>query len=136
MITLCDVIRRADPPFPCYIQLAFVACSGPVVPCHPNMIAMGHGTGIKAGDAVAAGCQSCHHEIDNGKTLTREQSQWYQMRGFMRTYLEAVRRGCITFSVDGKPVHSKKLSELPVMGKSKIVPRSKTAKSVRQSTKG
>jgi len=135
MITLCDVIKQADPPFPCHLQVVGVKCTGQVVPCHPNSIAYaGKGLGIKGGDAVAAGCQACHHEIDNGKRLTRVEAQWYQMRGFMLTYLEAVRRGCVTFSVGGKPA-SRKVAELPVMG-SKIVPRPKTAKSVRQATKG
>ena len=125
MITLCDVIKQADPPFPCFIAVAGVVCKGQVVPCHGNASWLGKGTGIKAGDAVAAGCQACHHEIDNGKRLTRAEAQWYQMRGFMRTYLEAVRRGCVTFSVGGKPA-SRKVAELSVMGKSKIEPRPKT----------
>lgn len=124
MITLCDVIKQADPPFPCMVRVAGVVCTGQVVPAHPNRQDLGKGTGIKAGDAVAAACWACHHEIDNGKRLTRDEAQWYQMRGFMRTYLEAVRRGCVTFSVGGKP-DRRKVAELPVMG-SKIVPRPKT----------
>ena len=43
---------------------------------HSNMAQHGKGRGIKASDEyTAALCMSCHYEIDQGKTLSKEQRQ-------------------------------------------------------------
>ena len=45
---------------------------GTVVACHSNQLRDGKGTGIKSHDyRVAYMCNRCHHEIDNGKDLSR-----------------------------------------------------------------
>jgi hypothetical protein len=48
--------------------------NGEVVMAHSNQLRDGKGTGIKAHDyRVAAMCNDCHYEIDNGTWLSREQ---------------------------------------------------------------
>jgi hypothetical protein len=42
--------------------------------CHSNQLRHGKGKGIKAHDwAIASLCYKCHHEIDQGNKLTKEQ---------------------------------------------------------------
>ena len=46
----------------------------------------GKGMGIKVSDAlVAAMCHSCHTELDNGKTLTREERRAMWNRAYVGT---------------------------------------------------
>lgn len=45
-----------------------------MVPCHSNQGKHGKGMGIKASDKFTVpGCHACHHEIDQGMRLTREE---------------------------------------------------------------
>lgn len=47
---------------------------GTVVAAHSNQQIDGKGTGIKAHDyRIAFICNQCHHEIDNGRNLTRSE---------------------------------------------------------------
>lgn len=47
---------------------------GTVVAAHSNQLRDGKGKGIKAHDyRIAALCYKCHMEIDQGKTLTKQQ---------------------------------------------------------------
>jgi hypothetical protein len=47
---------------------------GPCVACHSNQAKHGKGRSVKAHDCfIAFGCDHCHREIDQGKTLSREQ---------------------------------------------------------------
>lgn len=56
---------------------------GTVCAAHRNE---GKGMGLKVSDAlVAALCHVCHHEIDNGKTFTREQRREYWAKAYIRT---------------------------------------------------
>lgn len=64
---------------PCQIELEGCLVR-PAVPCHGNGPGTGKGMGIKAHDCfIAAGCTiavgraGCHHEIDDGKKLSREE---------------------------------------------------------------
>jgi hypothetical protein len=42
--------------------------------CHSNQLRHGKGKGIKAHDwAIASLCYKCHHDIDQGNKLTKEQ---------------------------------------------------------------
>ena len=52
---------------------------GTIVAAHSNEGAHGKGRGIKASDEfVAALCQKCHYEVDQGKMSKQEKSQmWY-----------------------------------------------------------
>lgn len=46
---------------------------GTVCAAHSNQLRDGKGTGIKASDAMVASlCSICHHELDNGKALSKE----------------------------------------------------------------
>lgn len=59
---------------PCYLRVPGVQCAGlkTVVPCHSNQGVHGKGGGLKAYDIYTVpGCMHCHHEIDQGKRLTR-----------------------------------------------------------------
>ena len=78
---LLDAVRE----LPCQLQVVGVCQGGPCVPCHLNMQAFDKGLGHKAMDVPAAGCAPCHHEVDDGKTLSREDRQFYLMRGALRT---------------------------------------------------
>ena len=60
----------------CYLMLPHVHVHDPetVVPAHSNQARHGKGIGIKAGDIYTVpACHACHAEIDQGKTMTREQ---------------------------------------------------------------
>lgn len=47
---------------------------GTVCAAHSNQQRDGKGTGIKASDAMIASlCSKCHHELDNGKDLSKEE---------------------------------------------------------------
>lgn len=57
----------------CYLKIQGVGCEGPVVPCHSNQQEHGKGMGIKADDwYTVPGCRACHHELDQGKNLSKE----------------------------------------------------------------
>ena len=65
-------------------------------PAHANMEAAGKGMGIKADDTcIAAACHPCHVELDQGKNLSRDERQWYWLRGYMRTMRAFFQRGWI-----------------------------------------
>ena len=47
---------------------------GTVCAAHSNQQRDGKGTGIKASDAMVASlCSKCHHELDNGKDLSKDE---------------------------------------------------------------
>ena len=49
---------------------------GTTVAAHSNQLRHGKGMGIKASDQyVAFLCFSCHHELDQGRSLSKEQRQ-------------------------------------------------------------
>ncbi len=61
----------------CYLQ--FEGCQGwPTVPAHSNRQEDGRGLGYKSHDyATVPACQSCHYELDAGKTDRAEkQIRW------------------------------------------------------------
>ncbi|MBX9609709.1 MAG: DUF1364 domain-containing protein [Gammaproteobacteria bacterium] len=86
-----EVVRE----LPCQLNVAGVKNCGehPSVLCHLNMLSMGKGTGIKAHDVGAAGCPACHFEVDQGKRLSREDRQFYLLRGTARTVALLMTRG-------------------------------------------
>lgn len=59
--------------FPCLLRLP--CCEGGVgEPAHSNQSQHGKGGGIKAHDCFTVpACRSCHRELDQGRTMTREE---------------------------------------------------------------
>lgn len=80
---------------PCTINLP--CCEGGVgEPAHSNQSRHGKGGSIKAHDCFfASGCRSCHREIDQGITMSREEKFDAWQRAHERTMLELWRRGLI-----------------------------------------
>lgn len=65
-------------------------------PCHSNQSRHGKGGALKAHDCFfASGCRACHRELDQGKTMTREEKSEAWQRAHERTVLELWRRGLI-----------------------------------------
>ena len=56
----------------------------------------GKGMGMKVGDHMTAAlCPACHHEIDNGKHLNRDERRARMDRAIVLTLGELVRRGLV-----------------------------------------
>ncbi|EAT6751328.1 hypothetical protein NUX59_004318 [Salmonella enterica] len=56
----------------------------------------GKGMGIKADDcATAAICFTCHSEIDNGKSLSRDERRQLMDRAIVLTIIQIARRGLV-----------------------------------------
>ncbi|MDK1186568.1 MULTISPECIES: hypothetical protein [Cronobacter] len=54
----------------------------------------GKGTGLKVDDSLTAAlCVDCHHAIDNGRELTREERRALMDRAIVLTLCELTRRG-------------------------------------------
>lgn len=60
-------------------------------PCHGPKSILGGGMGHKPDDIFAAGCHPCHVEVDQGKRLSRDDRQFYLLRGIARTWAELMR---------------------------------------------
>lgn len=80
----------------CQIQIPDV-CTGyspeGCEPAHGPRSMLDGGGALKSSDVFAAGCHACHIEIDQGKRLSREDRQWYWLRGMARTWALLVRTG-------------------------------------------
>lgn len=92
-MTRSKPLRELVREIPCTVQLP--NCEGmPTCGAHLNEQEFGKGMSMKADDvAIAAACNACHTEIDNGKALSREERQWYMRRACIRTHVELWRRG-------------------------------------------
>jgi hypothetical protein len=56
----------------------------------------GKGMGMKVDDcATAALCPSCHHDIDNGKGLSREDRRQMMDRAIVLTVIQVTRSGLV-----------------------------------------
>lgn len=75
---------------------------GQVVAAHSNQIKHGKGIGIKAHDhKIAYLCKHCHHEIDNGNRLSKQEriDMWQEAHEktldwlFMSGHIEILREG-------------------------------------------
>lgn len=72
---------------PCYLRVPGVQCARreTVVPCHSNQAVHGKGLGIKAHDTYTVpGCMHCHHELDQGHRLSRDQRRDIWDRAYER----------------------------------------------------
>jgi len=59
---------------------------GTVVAAHSNEGVHGKGRGIKASDEfVAALCQKCHYEVDQGKTLSKDEKSQMWHNAYVKT---------------------------------------------------
>lgn len=78
----------------CTLRLPGVCRSTPASEgAHLNSSWAGKGMGCKSADVVAAACHWCHTEIDNGKTLSREDREYYLMRGVILTHIALLNEG-------------------------------------------
>lgn len=69
---------------------------GPGEPAHSNQSRHGKGGAIKAHDCFyASACRPCHREIDQGRTMSREEKFDAWQRAHEATMLELWRRGLI-----------------------------------------
>jgi hypothetical protein len=65
--------------------------------CHSNQLRHGKGKGIKAHDwAIASLCFRCHHEIDQGNKLTKEQRREMWEQAHEDTLAMLFERGWLT----------------------------------------
>lgn len=64
-------------------------------PAHGPKSMLDGGMGHKSDDVFAAACHECHVEIDSGKSLTREDRQWYWLRGCARTWAMLMKLGLL-----------------------------------------
>lgn len=80
----------------CQIQIPEV-CTGYQAhgcePCHGPKSMLNGGMGCKSDDVFAAGCHPCHVELDQGRRLSRDERQFYWLRGAARTWAELMRLG-------------------------------------------
>jgi len=63
---------------------------------HSNLSIHGKGRGIKASDEyTAALCFACHHDLDAGHTLTKEQKQKMFLDSLDGTWFELMKRDLV-----------------------------------------
>ncbi len=67
---------------------------GTVCGAHANTAAMGKGRGIKATDSACASlCHRCHMEVDQGRTMSRNERVQVWTDAHLKTVAELVRLG-------------------------------------------
>lgn len=79
---------------PCFLSIEGVCQSGvnPFVPAHSNHQRHGRGMSHKSHDCyVVPACPPCHHELDAGKSLTRQQRDDLFMSAWERWMLYVFR---------------------------------------------
>lgn len=65
------------------------ADDGTVVWAHSNMLEHGKGRGLKAHDAMGMFlCHTCHSQLDQGTSMTREEKREFTYRNICRTHLK------------------------------------------------
>lgn len=86
----------------CQLQLPGICEGGPGEPAHSNQSRHGKGGALKAHDCFfASACRSCHREIDQGRTMSREEKFDVWQRAHERTLLELFRRGLVVVAQQG-----------------------------------
>lgn len=72
-------------------------------PAHANEAIWGKGKSLKAHDfAFAAMCRSCHSEIDQGSTMSRESRQFIWLRGHVETMRLLWERGLLAVATEAR----------------------------------
>ncbi len=81
---------------PCQLQIPGVCVGGMGEAAHSNFSEHGKGVSMKAHDCFfSSACRPCHHAIDNGNLLTRDERRQYWRDGHDRTMLTLWRLGKI-----------------------------------------
>ncbi|MFC4729485.1 hypothetical protein [Coralloluteibacterium thermophilus] len=84
---------------PCAFNLPGICEGGMGEPAHSNQSRHGKGGALKAHDCFfASACRSCHREIDQGRTMSRDEKFEAWNRAYERTVLELWRRGLVEVS--------------------------------------
>lgn len=80
---------------PCMLQLH--CCEGGIgEPAHSNQAKHGKGGSIKAHDCFfVPACRACHRELDQGRTMDRDQKRALWDSAFERTYLQMWEMGLL-----------------------------------------
>ena len=80
---------------PCMLQLP--CCEGGVgEPSHSNQPKHGKGGAIKAHDCFyVPACRACHRELDQGRTMSRDEKRQVWDDAFLRTYVALWEQGLI-----------------------------------------
>ncbi|UZB05519.1 DUF1364 domain-containing protein [Xanthomonas citri pv. fuscans] len=87
----------------CQLQLPGICEGGAGEPAHSNQSRHGKGGALKAHDCFfASACRSCHRELDQGRTMSREEKFDVWQRAHERTLLELFRRGLVVATKHGK----------------------------------
>lgn len=67
---------------------------GPGEPAHSNSQIFGKGGAMKAHDfAFASSCRECHRELDQGKTMDKEQKFFVWLHAYVETQRQLWERG-------------------------------------------
>ena len=76
-------------------EMNCVSCGAwaPSHAAHPNMIELGKGTGVKASDIVFPLCHVCHHELDNGKTMSKAERRAFTWEMIAKTFIKLLLMG-------------------------------------------
>lgn len=71
--------------YPCMLEIDDVCEGGNGEPCHANWGDYGKGGAMKSHDLFhVPGCRCCHHELDHGKRLEKEERRNIWERAFRR----------------------------------------------------
>ncbi|MCT9125395.1 hypothetical protein [Cupriavidus gilardii] len=87
-----ESLRRAVASLPC------VNCgrNGDTQAAHANLQEFGKGMGHKASDAAIMGlCTACHYELDQGKTMTKQERREAQMEWIAKTHVALIEAGLL-----------------------------------------
>lgn len=79
--------------FPCYLRLPCCEGGDAGEPAHSNQAAHGKGGAMKAHDCYfVPACRACHREIDQGRTMSREEKFAVWTEAFWRFLPDLMRR--------------------------------------------
>lgn len=80
----------------CQFRLPGICEGGPGEPAHSNQSRHGKGGALKAHDCFfASACRACHRELDQGKTMSREEKFEAWQRAHESTFLALWQLGLI-----------------------------------------
>jgi hypothetical protein len=89
---LLDLAYQLD----CQVQLPGICDGGTGEPAHSNQSRHGKGGALKAHDCFyASSCRACHRELDQGRTMSREEKFEAWQRAHERTMLALWQLGLI-----------------------------------------
>lgn len=81
---LLDLAYKID----CQVRLPGICEGGPGEPAHSNQSRHGKGGALKAHDCFyASSCRACHRELDQGRTMNREEKFDVWQRAHEQTFL-------------------------------------------------